>query len=71
METVTQKATLSGDDEKKLRQALRDYFVAQEKIERYRAVVVEMIEKSSFREVNRLTGISTNTLQRWKREAGK
>lgn len=66
---MTQKATLSDEDEQRLRQSLRDYFVAQTQIDKHRAVVVEMINKSSFREVNRLTGISTNTLQRWKREA--
>ncbi len=36
-----------------------------------RVIAVEMIGKSSYREVARLTGLSTNTLQRWKREAGK
>ena len=68
---MTQRATLSAEDEQKLRQSLRDYFVAQAQIEKHRSVVVEMVEKSSYREVNRLTGISTNTLQRWKREAGR
>lgn len=38
----------------------------------YRAVVVQALrEGASFSEVSRLTGLSTNTLQRWKREAGK
>ncbi len=68
---MTQRATLSDEDEQKLRQSLRDYFVANAAIEKHRAVVVEMIDKSSYREVARLTGLSTNTLQRWKREAGK
>jgi uncharacterized protein YerC len=66
---MTQRASLSDADEQKLRQSLRDYFVANSMIEKHRAVVVEMVEKSSYREVARLTGLSTNTLQRWKREA--
>lgn len=27
-----------------------------------------MVGRSSYREVERLTGVSTNTLQRWKKE---
>lgn len=38
----------------------------------YRAVVVlALIDGASFAEVSKATGLSTNTLQRWKREAGK
>jgi transposase-like protein len=36
----------------------------------YRAeVVVVLAEGASFAEVSKATGLSTNTLQRWKREA--
>lgn len=37
----------------------------------YRAVVLAAMEDgASFAEVSKATGLSTNTLQRWKREAG-
>jgi transposase-like protein len=37
----------------------------------YRAVVLAAMEAgASFAEVSKATGLSTNTLQRWKREAG-
>lgn len=37
-----------------------------------RRVTVEILaEGASFSEVSKATGLSTNTLQRWKREAGK
>ena len=69
---MTQKAALSAEDEDLL---LRAKDAAEEAaagpIAVYRHVVVEMIDKSSYREVARLTGLSTNTLQRWKREAGR
>ena len=36
----------------------------------YRAAVVDaLVEGASFAEVAKATGLSTNTLQRWKREA--
>jgi DNA invertase Pin-like site-specific DNA recombinase len=69
--TVTQRAALSAADQSRLAEARRDYDDAMRTIDTYRAVAVEMVEKSSYREVARLTGLSTNTLQRWKREAGK
>lgn len=38
----------------------------------YRAVVVlALIDGASFNEVSKATGLSKDTLQRWKREAGK
>lgn len=37
----------------------------------YRRVVLAALEEGSFSEVSRATGLSTNTLQRWKREAGR
>lgn len=40
--------------------------------EDYRTAVVHVLSKgASFSEVSKATGLSTNTLQRWKREAGK
>lgn len=40
--------------------------------EEYRAEVVKVLaEGGSFSEVANATGLSTNTLQRWKREAGR
>ena len=68
---MTQKGVLSDADRMKLDAAMIENHEAQAQIENYRAVVVEMLGKSSFREVANLTGLSTNTLQRWKREAGK
>lgn len=68
---MTQKAALGPEDLERLGRAQNLYGEAQDKIAAYRFVVVEMIEKSSYREVARLTGLSTNTLQRWKREAGR
>lgn len=38
----------------------------------YRASVLRALaEGASFSEVSKATGLSTNTLQRWKREAGE
>lgn len=40
--------------------------------EEYRGRVLSTLrDGASFAEVSRETGLSTNTLQRWKREAGK
>jgi uncharacterized protein YerC len=66
---MTQRATLSDDDRYRLEEYRRDAELAQGAIAAYRTVAVEMVERSSYREVARLTGLSTNTLQRWKREA--
>jgi DNA-directed RNA polymerase specialized sigma24 family protein len=68
---MTQKGTLSPEDEQELLDAKQIYDSAQEMLAEYRAVVIYMLDKSSYREVARLTGLSTNTLQRWKREASK
>lgn len=37
----------------------------------YRMQTVLAVEASSFATVSEVTGLSTNTLQRWKREAGR
>lgn len=66
---VTQRGELSAEDQRRLLEAKAEDGDASEVRGRYRAVVVEMLEKSSYREVGRLTGLSTNTLQRWRREA--
>lgn len=36
----------------------------------YRAVVLAALAESSFSVISEATGLSTNTLQRWKREYG-
>lgn len=65
--TVTQRGRLSPEDEQRLADAkAKDAAVAVAR-EEYRRVAVEMMMKSSVREVARLTGLSTNTLQQWKR----
>lgn len=63
---MTQRATLSAEDEVRLLEAKAEEDAARA---RYRAVCVEMMDKSSVRVVADLTGLSTNTLQRWKAEA--
>lgn len=67
---MTQKGRLDPEDERRLLAAKRTDEDAQATRDWYRRIVVEMVGKSSYREVERLTGLSTNTLQRWKREAG-
>ena len=37
----------------------------------YRDAVVDALDEGSFTAVSEATGLSTNTLQRWKREAGR
>lgn len=37
----------------------------------YRQWVLRALAEGSFAEVSKATGLSTNTLQRWKREAGR
>lgn len=66
---VTQRGQLSPDDEQRLADAKEQHDAAVESARiTYRGLVVEMIAKSSIREVARATGLSTNTLQRWKNE---
>lgn len=69
--TVTQRGMLTPEDRERLLTAKAADEDADEVRRGYMAVAVEMVEKSSFREVAGLTGLSTNTLQRWKREAEK
>lgn len=69
--TVTQRGRLTPEDEQRLKDAKAKDAEAATWRDEYRRVAVEMMEKSSLREVARLTGKSTNTLQRWKREAAQ
>lgn len=66
---VNQQGQLTPDDEARLKAARAAAKEADRIRAEFRAVCVEMIEKSSFRRVSELTGVSTNTLQKWKREA--
>lgn len=63
---VTQRGQLPASDVVRLLAIQADVTEARERLQE---VAVEMVEKSSYREVARLTGLSTNTLQRWVREA--
>lgn len=62
---VTQRQELSAQDQVRLLAVQADVAEARERLQE---VAVEMVQKSSYREVSRLTGLSTNTLQRWVRE---
>lgn len=68
---MTQRGKLEPHEEFILTGTLREMRKAEVVRDMHRLAIVEMVDKSSFREVSRLTGISTTTLQRWKREAGK
>lgn len=67
--TVTQQGRLDPADEKRLLEAKAADDATAAVRDEYRRVAVEMMGKASIREVARLTGLSTNTLQRWKNEA--
>lgn len=60
---------LTEGDLLRLRLVMRDWEEAEAVRAELRQAVVNMIERSSFRAVAEVTGFSTNTLQRWKREA--
>lgn len=52
------------------RRALRAATKAEEATAEHRAVIVAILaEGASFAEVSKFTGLSTQTLQRWKRDA--
>lgn len=58
------------DEQKRLLDEFREK--AEDWQEAYRDLVVTVLgEGASFSEVSKFTGLSTNTLQRWKREAGR
>lgn len=68
--TVTQKGELNEHDRAELVGDTMAVWREAEQMQAYvRGRCVEMVEKSSFRAVSEATGFSTNTLQRWKREA--
>lgn len=54
-----------------LRALAKEQARREESEERYRRAVLDALAEGSFSEVSRATGLSTNTLQRWKREAGR
>lgn len=66
--TMTQRGALSEADRADVLLAKTEY---EDAFAAYREATSEAVDKSSYREVARLTGLSTNTLLRWKREAGK
>lgn len=62
------RGELTFVQEKSLTRMRRDYEAAEA---RWHATVVRTLnEGASFAEVSKFTGLSTNTLQRWKREVG-
>lgn len=70
IQSVSRPRGVIPDPQKKQLRDLGD------KVERtelaYRKLVVETLTLgASFSEVSKFTGLSTNTLQRWKREAGR
>lgn len=70
--TVTQRGELSAEDKAELVGDTLAVWAEAEALRTYvRSRCVEMVDKSSFRAVAEVTGFSTNTLQRWKREASK
>ncbi len=68
---MTQRGRLDHEQRERLRASMHEAEETRKELARHRATVVKFVEASSFREVSELTGISTTTLQRWKREAGK
>lgn len=63
------RGVLTEKQERKLR-VLRERVDYAEETYR-REVLFTLASGASFSEVSKATGLSTNTLQRWKREAGK
>lgn len=60
---------LTESDAHKLREVMRQWDETEATREELRQIVANMVGRSSFRAVAEVTGLSTNTLQRWKREA--
>ncbi len=67
---MTQRGRLSEGDKGEIDSWAVSVRMAEETLAQYRRAMVEMVGRSSFREVSDATGISTTTLQRWKRELG-
>lgn len=66
--SMSQRGALTDDDRRRLLEAKTASEEAEAVRAHYRSVCVEMMTKSSIRVVAELTGVSTNTLQRWKRD---
>ena len=66
--TVTQKRPVTEHDQDLLKRLASEASASRAAI---KVQTARVLDYASFREVSELTGISTNTLQRWKKEAGK
>lgn len=62
---MTQRGQLTPEDEERLLVAWAE---SRRTTAAYKRLIAEMINKTSYREVSRFTGVSTNTLQSWKKE---
>lgn len=70
--TIRRVSRPRGELSPKTLKALSFYEQRRENAEaNYREAVLAALDEGSFSEVSKATGLSTNTLQRWKREAGK
>lgn len=67
--TVTQRGELSERDARLLAIWMSDWAEAEKTQDQVRRWIAELVDRTSFRAVSEATGFSTNTLQRWKREA--
>ena len=68
---MTQRGRLTDGQERRLREIVEDWRLLEATLAEHRGEIARFVGLSSYREVARITGFSTNTLQRWKREAGK
>lgn len=64
---VTQKRTPTEDDARRLREGKARYDAAGQAREEFADFVAEMCATYSVREVADTIGVSTNTVQRWKK----
>lgn len=62
--TVTQKRPVTAEDQDLLKRLAGEALASRAAI---KAQAARVLDYASFREVSELTGISTNTLQRWKK----
>lgn len=65
--TVTQKKTPTPEDAKRLRDGKAKYDAAGQVREDFADFVAEMLKTYSVREIADTIGVSTNTVQRWKK----
>lgn len=66
---MNQRAELSEQDRAILAEAVQHMDESEATMAEHRRRVAAVVERTSYREVARLTGLSTNTLQRWVRES--